>query len=131
MWEKEKLLVTSNFSFSYSVFKTLVLQTRKNQGLFGKGLILCYLILFSTLFSCNAKTTSLIYAFLEFFLPVFCTIFFLSHWLLSQITIIKTMDRRERNESCCNGCHQSSDKMLDKPWIESLTYFYQVLFDTD
>ena len=39
MWEKEKLLVTSNFSFSHSVFKRLVLQTRKNQGLFGKGLI--------------------------------------------------------------------------------------------
>ena len=38
LWEKEKLLVTSNFSISYSVFKRLVLQTRKNQGLFGKGL---------------------------------------------------------------------------------------------
>ena len=38
MWEKVKLLVTSNFSFSHSVFKRLVLQTRKNQGLFGKGL---------------------------------------------------------------------------------------------
>ena len=39
-WEKEKLLVTSNFSFSLSVFKGLVLQTHQNQGLFGKGLIL-------------------------------------------------------------------------------------------
>ena len=37
-WEKEKLLVTSNSSFSHSVFKRLVLQTRENQGLFGKGL---------------------------------------------------------------------------------------------
>ena len=36
--EKEQLLVTSNFSFSHSIFKRLVLQTRKNQGLFGKGL---------------------------------------------------------------------------------------------
>ena len=27
----------SNFSFSHSVFKRLILQTRKNQGLFGKG----------------------------------------------------------------------------------------------
>ena len=34
----EKLLVTSNFSFSHSVFKRLVMQTHKNQGLFGKGL---------------------------------------------------------------------------------------------
>ena len=36
--EKEKLLVMSNFSFFPRVFKRLVLQTRKNQGLFGKGL---------------------------------------------------------------------------------------------
>ena len=38
LWEKEKLLIMSYFSFSHSVFKRLVLQTRKNQGLFGKGL---------------------------------------------------------------------------------------------
>ena len=38
LWEKEKLLVTSNFSFSHSVFKRLVLQTSENQGLCGKGL---------------------------------------------------------------------------------------------
>ena len=37
-WEKEKLLVTCNFSFSHSVFKRLVLQTCKNKGLFGKPL---------------------------------------------------------------------------------------------
>ena len=37
--EKEKLLVTSNFSFSYGVFKRLILQKRKSKGLFGKGLI--------------------------------------------------------------------------------------------
>ena len=35
--EKEKLLVTSNFSFSHSVFKRLVLQTSKNRGLSRKG----------------------------------------------------------------------------------------------
>ena len=38
LWEKEKLLVTSNFSFSHSVFQRLLLQTRKTQGLFGKRL---------------------------------------------------------------------------------------------
>ena len=38
MWEKEKLLVTSNFSFSNGVFKRVLLHTRKNQDLFGKGL---------------------------------------------------------------------------------------------
>ena len=37
--EKEKVLLMSNFSFSHSVFKRLILQTRKNQGFFGKGLI--------------------------------------------------------------------------------------------
>ena len=40
LWEKEKLLVTSNFSFSRSVFKNLKLQTGKNQGSFGKGLMI-------------------------------------------------------------------------------------------
>ena len=38
--EKKKLCVTSNFSFSRNVFKRPVLQTSKNQGLFGKGLTL-------------------------------------------------------------------------------------------
>ena len=42
LWEKEKLLVTSNFSFSYSVFQRLLNQTLKNQGLFGKGLVKSY-----------------------------------------------------------------------------------------
>ena len=41
LWEKEKLLVTSNFSFSHSVFKRLFLQTHKNQGFFWKGLRRC------------------------------------------------------------------------------------------
>ena len=36
--EKEKSLVMRNFFFSHSVFKRLVQQTCKNQGLFGKGL---------------------------------------------------------------------------------------------
>ena len=38
LWEKDELLVTSNLSFSHDVFKILLMQTRKNQGLFGKGL---------------------------------------------------------------------------------------------
>ena len=33
LWEKEKLLVTSNLSFSDSDLKRLVQQTRKKQGL--------------------------------------------------------------------------------------------------
>ena len=38
LWEKDKCLIVSNFSFSLSVFKRHVRQTYKNQGLFGKGL---------------------------------------------------------------------------------------------
>ena len=37
-YKKEKLLFTNNFSFFHGLFKRLVLQTRKNQGLFGRGL---------------------------------------------------------------------------------------------
>ena len=37
-WEKEKLFVTRNFSFSNYVFTRFVLQTHKNKGLFGKEL---------------------------------------------------------------------------------------------
>ena len=36
-----------------------------------------------------------IHIFLEFFLPVLCTILFQSHWLLSYITIVETMDSGE------------------------------------
>ena len=39
-WEKGKLLVMSNFSFSHSVFKRPILQTYQNKGLFGRGLML-------------------------------------------------------------------------------------------
>ena len=40
LWAKEKLLVTSNFSFSHSVFKRLVSQGRQKVSLCGNGLIL-------------------------------------------------------------------------------------------
>ena len=52
MREKEKLLVTSNFSFSHNVFKRLVRQIRKNQGLFGKGLCYVHTQLFLALYMC-------------------------------------------------------------------------------
>ena len=38
-WEKEKLLVTSNFSFFHSVFKRLVCQGPKKVSVCGNGLI--------------------------------------------------------------------------------------------
>ena len=40
LWEKEKLLVTSNFSFSHSVFKRLVSQGHQKVSLCGNGLTL-------------------------------------------------------------------------------------------
>ena len=55
-------------------------------------------------------------AFLEFLKPVLGTIFFLSHWLLSHITIVETMDSGERKfESCLNDYHQSSERILGEP----------------
>ena len=47
-------------------------------------------------FSNIAADNALIHAFLEFFLLVLLTIFFTSHWLLSHITIIETMDSSKR-----------------------------------
>ena len=38
LWEKEKLLVTSNFSFSHNVFKSCLLLMRQNEYLWSKGL---------------------------------------------------------------------------------------------
>ena len=38
LWEKEKLLITSNFSFSHSVFKKLISQGRQKVLLCGNGL---------------------------------------------------------------------------------------------
>ena len=49
LWEKEKLLVSSNFSFSQGVFKRFVLQRRKIQGLFWKGLTLTKILDWSKL----------------------------------------------------------------------------------
>ena len=36
--EKEKLLVTSNFSFSHNVFHSYISSVRQNAALFGNGL---------------------------------------------------------------------------------------------
>ena len=67
-------------------------------------------------------------AFLEFLKPVLGTILFLSHWLLSQITIVKTMDSGERKfESCRNDYHQSSERILGEPEIEPATSCSHVL----
>ena len=41
LWVKEKLLITSNFSISHSVFKRLVSQGRQKVSLCGNRLIIC------------------------------------------------------------------------------------------
>ena len=41
LWEMEKLLVTSNFSFSHNVFKSCLLLMRLNEYPWSKGLNLC------------------------------------------------------------------------------------------
>ena len=38
LWEKEKLLVTSNFSFSHNVFHSYIPLVRQNVALCGNGL---------------------------------------------------------------------------------------------
>ena len=48
LWEKEKLLVMSNFSFSLSVFKRLVSQGRQQVSLCGNGLTLYQTTKFET-----------------------------------------------------------------------------------
>ena len=51
---------------------------------------------FSTVFRLHRGGIAPIHAFLEFFLPVLCTILFPSSWLLSHINIVETMDSGER-----------------------------------
>ena len=42
LWEKEKIILKSSFSFSHKVFKRLVLQTRKTRACYGKGYFYIY-----------------------------------------------------------------------------------------
>ena len=58
----------SNFSFSHSVFKRLLLQTHKNQGLFGKGLINHREVIKGkwVFFMCNFMSIIISYMYLRF-----------------------------------------------------------------
>ena len=47
-----------------------------------------------------------------------------SFQLLSHITIVETIDSGERNESCCNDYHQSSERLLAEQWIEPATSWF-------
>ena len=57
-----------------------------------------------------------IHAFLETFQAVLCTVFFPSHWLLSYITVVKTMDRGEREMNPV-----AMERILAKAGIEKAT----------
>ena len=54
-----------------------------------------------------------IHAFLEFFIPVLCTIFFQNHWLLCHITTVETMDSGE------SGMNPVAMTIIN-PWKEYL-----------
>ena len=80
--------------------------------------------LFQQYVSNIASASAPIDAFLEFLKPVLSTILFLSHWLLSHITIVETMDSSERKfESCRNeyDYHQSLERILGELGIEPVT----------
>ena len=126
MWEKEILLVTSNFSFSHIVFKRLVLQIRKNQGLFGKRLMP-----FSTVFQ--------LYSGGQRTYPCFPGVLLTStlHNILSKplaaFPLYHCRNNRQQwgNESCPNDYHQSSERILAEPVIKPLTSCSQVLNAAD
>ena len=84
--------------------------------------------LFQKYVSNIASASAPIDAFLEFLKPVLGTILFRSHWLLSHIAIVKTMDSSERKfESCRNDYHQSLERILGEPGIEPSTSCSPVL----
>ena len=88
------------------------------------GLHRCFQQYVSNIVSASAPVD----AFLEFLKPVLGTILFLSHWLLSHLTIVETMDSGERKfESCRNDYHQSSKRILGEPGIEPATSCSPVL----
>ena len=126
MSEKEKLLVTSNFSFSDSVFKKLVSQWRQKVSLCGNGFTP-----FSTVFQlyCGSKYTY----------PCFPGVRLTStpHNILSNplATFPHNYCRNngqqwERNEPCPNDYHESLERILAKPGTEPGTSCSQVLYAT-
>ena len=74
------------------------------------------------LFSYITSTSSPINAFQEFFLTVLRTIFFLSHWLLSHMTIVETIDCDEKGmHPVAMNIINPRRKILAEPGIEPAT----------
>ena len=70
-------------------------------------------------------------AYLEFFKPLFRTIFFPSHWLLSHITIVETTDSGERGmnpvtmtifKNICQAGDQTSGLLFSSLQYYGLSY---------
>ena len=88
------MLLSSIFSFSQNVFKSLLSQSCYKSGLCGKELMP-----FSTVFQLFIIWEPVHLSMLSwssFNQPLLHTIFFPSHWLLSHITIVETTDSGER-----------------------------------
>ena len=112
-----KLLVTSNFSFSHSVFKRLVLQTRKIQGLFGKVL--------NMFVTCGrAKhdfcSYSIFYSIRFLWLNLFA--YYLCMPKQIHIKYVVTINKRDRSKG--NSCE--SDKLFSLPII-NLSQIHKML----
>ena len=76
--------------------------------------------------------SSSIHAFLEFFQPELCTIFFSSHWLLSHITIVETIDSGERGMNPAEmTIFNPQKKIFAEPRIEPATSGSQVWYATN
>ena len=88
----------SNFSFSHSVFKRLVLQSRKNQGLFGKGLTLYHHIILSLI---DAENRNLLKTLLEKEKMLVTSIFSLFHNVYCLIKFI-SCPMRHLSVNVCN-----------------------------
>ena len=93
LWEKKKLPVTSNFSFFYSVFKRLVQETRKNQGLFGKGL--------------KANTSTLVERLTSNLYCVIQTIVQTSQYFGRHLPQLKAVNIGRRNKDSQENCDRS------------------------
>ena len=106
-----KLLKMSNFTFFHNVFYAICILKSFNRSsyisvvvcsFFEFGTVLKWCIrewvnaVFDNILVPSRLQVHLLILFLQFFLPILCAIFFPSHWLLSHITIVETMDNGER-----------------------------------
>ena len=69
-------------------------------------------------FSYTMAASEPIQAFLECFLPVLCMVFIANHWLLSNITVVETMDNIARDINTVAMTPQSSilRKNIGRAW---------------